>query len=93
MKDCDCSKSYFDNDWPQKNDYGDKMLREESTNMIDIIKKDFKKNIFNVNSVFNRKFEREEINMEIGEVDIDYTYLEPEMKEEPETKNIFLFEN
>ena len=84
MKDCDCKKTKISTTWPEENDYGDNMLKYESNTMIDMIKSDFKKNIYNVNSIFNRKFEQEEINLELGNIDIDYSYLEPEMGEDME---------
>ena len=76
MSDCECEKNKTRDNWIDDGDYGDNFLREDSFNVIDKIKRGLTYYGFNENAIFNKKMGQREIeDMNLDEVNIDYSYL------------------
>ena len=79
MTDCECEKKDVSENWLEEDDYGDRFLREESFRIIDKIKRSLTYYGFNENAIFNKKLDESEINnLDLDDVNIDYSYIDKE---------------
>lgn len=76
-EDCDCKKNLIDDKWPEKGDFGDKFLGDNTFFLINSIKKFIKSDSINHDAYFNLKMEEEILdNLKTEDTYVDYSYLD-----------------
>ena len=76
-EDCDCKKNLIDDKWPEKGDFGDKFLGDNTFFLINSIKKFIKSDSINHDAYFNLKMEEEILdNLKMEDTYVDYSYLD-----------------